>query len=261
MRHAPHCSASLHNFAVTLCATLLIAGAGCKTDKKASTAQTGSGATAGPAASSGSATAGSGSAGSGAASTKPAAITLPKGDGTPAKQTTKPLTPPEFDKLAELEYPGFEKVLLNKGNGVDVRHITPRPRLATTVTITPCFDCVPMELEKWKAKEASLKALLAEELRNLPDTIWEMGKTEVAGTPAIFTYQFGKTDGKDDNGNPVGAFSNAYAIYYNDGKNQIRVVAEYKDDPATREQMLEIAPKEDLERLAKAFLDAYTHAW
>jgi hypothetical protein len=62
-------------------------------------------------------------------------------------------------------------------------------------------------------------------------------------------------------GNPIGAFSDAYALYYNDGVNQIRVVAEYKDDPTTREDMLAIAPKEDLERLAKAFLAAYTHAW
>jgi hypothetical protein len=50
-------------------------------------------------------------------------------------------------------------------------------------------------------------------------------------------------------------------LYYNDGVNKIRVVAEYKDDPATREEMLTVAPKEDLEKLGKAFFDAYTHAW
>lgn len=251
----------MRTLVVALSSCLFVAGAGCKTDKTATTNKAaGSGSAAGSAA--GSATgSGSGSADSTTASTKPDPITLPKGDGTPAKKTAKALTPEEFEKLAAIEYPGFEKVLLNKGNGVDVRHLTQRPRLATTVTITPCFDCVPMELDKWKAKEASLKGLLPDELRSLPDTIWEMGKIDVSGTPAVFTYQFAKSDGKDDMGNPTGAFSNAYALYYNDGNNQIRVVAEYKDDPATREQMLEIAPKEDLERLAKAFLDAYTHAW
>ncbi|MDX2087483.1 MAG: hypothetical protein SFX73_06525 [Kofleriaceae bacterium] len=246
-----------------LSSSLIIASVGCKTDKKPTP-----GPSAGSAAGSATGSA-SGSAaakpitdnGSAEASGKPAPITLPKGDGTPAKKTTKALTPEEFAKLGDLEFPGFEKVILNKGNGVDVRQITQRPRLATTMTITPCFDCVPIELEKWKAKEETLKQLLAEPLRKLPDTIWEMGKTEVAGTPVIFTYQFGRSDGKDEQGNPIMAFSNAYALYYNDGNNQIRVVAEYKDDPATREQMLEIAPREDLERLAKAFFDAYTHAW
>lgn len=246
-----------------LSSSLLIVSAGCKTDKKAAPQTTGSaaaGSATGSAAGSatGSATAANGSAD---ASGKPAPITLPKGDGTPAKKTAKALTPEEFEKLANLEYPGFEKVILNKGNGVDVRQITARPRLATTITITPCFDCVPIELEKWKAQEESLKQLLAEPLRKAPDTIWEMGQTEVAGTPVIYTYQFGRHEEKDNMGSPVLAFSNAYALYYNDGNNQVRVVAEYKDDPATREQMLEIAPKEDLERLAKAFFDAYTHAW
>ena len=66
--------------------------------------------------------------------------------------------------------------------------------------------------------------------------------------------------GKDQNG-PVGAFSNAYALYYNDNVNQIRVVSEYKDDWQTREDLMRIAPREDLEKLARAFLDAYTHAW
>lgn len=244
-----------------LSSSLIIASVGCKTDKKPAAAQTGS--AAGSATGSAAAKPGTetGSAAGSAQASKPGTITLPKGDGTPAKKTAKALTPEEFEKLSTLEYPGFEKVILNKGNGVDVRQITTRPRLATTITITPCFDCVPIDLDKWKAKEESLKQLLAEPLRKLPDTIWEMGKTEVAGTPVIFTYQFGRSDGKDAQGNPIMAFSNAYALYYNDGNNQIRVVAEYKDDPATREQMLEIAPKEDLERLAKAFFDAYSHAW
>jgi hypothetical protein len=247
-----------------LSSSLILASVGCKTDKKPAGGQTGS-AAAGSATGSAAATpapqTGSAAAGSAEASTKPETITLPKGDGTPAKKTAKAFTPEELEKLGALQYPGFEKVILNKGKGLDVRQITARPRLATTITITPCFDCVPIELDKWKAKEESLKQLLAEELRNLPDTIWEMGKTEVAGTPVIFTYQFGRFAGKDEMGNPIMAYSNAYVLYYNDGNNQIRVVAEYKDDPATREQMLEMAPREDLERLAKAFFDAYSHAW
>ena len=65
----------------------------------------------------------------------------------------------------------------------------------------------------------------------------------------------------DDTGQPQGSYSNAYVLYFNDGINQIRVVAEYKDDAMSREDMLKVAPREDLEKLAKSFLDAFTHAW
>ena len=214
---------------------------------------------------------GSGSATPGSAAAKPADgsaagakglnIKLPKGDGTKPKQTTKPLGKAEFEKLSKLEAPGFTPIVRNKDNQLDTRWVTPRPVLATTVTIAPCFDCLPMELDKWKTKESGLKMLLAEELRDRPDTLWEMGTVDLNGQPLIFTYQFGHNYGKDDQGNPEGAFSNAYALYYSDGKNQIRVVAEYKDDPLTREDLKEIAPREDLEKLAKGFLDFYTHAW
>ncbi|MBA3454944.1 MAG: hypothetical protein H0T42_17780 [Deltaproteobacteria bacterium] len=215
---------------------------------------------------------GSGSAGSGSAVAKPTVgpetsapkannLALPKGDGTPPKQSAKALDQAAFEKLAKHELPGFTPIVRNVKNQLDVRHVTQRPVLATTVTIAPCFDCLPMELDKWKAKEAGLKMLLVEELRDRPDTIWELGTTELHGQPLIFTYQFGYSFGKDDQGNPEGAFSNAYALYFSDGKNQIRVVAEYKDDPVTKEDLKAIAPREDLEKLAKGFLDFYTHAW
>jgi len=163
-------------------------------------------------------------------------------------------------RRGKIAYPGFKRDTINEENALDVRHTTPRPMISTTVTMTKCFQCTPMELDKWKSKEAALKALLPEELRNRPDTIFEIGKTEAAGTTVMYTYQFGQFYGKDEAG-PTGSFTNAYILYFNDGVNQIRVVAQYKDDPTTREDMLAIAPKEDLERLAKAFFDAYTHQW
>ena len=142
-----------------------------------------------------------------------------------------------------------------------MRHSTPRPTIATTITITPCFDCPAMELAAWKAREASLRLLIGPELRDRPDTVWEMGQTELNGAPVIFTFQLGHHFGKDDNGNPTAAFANAYALYFNDGTNQIRVVTEYKDDPVAREDLTLVAPREDLEKVARAFLDAYTQAW
>ena len=242
-------------------ASLLFALSACKTDKKPE-AKAGSGSAVATKPSEPTAGSGSGSAAPTAGEPdKRAAIELPKPDGTPLKKRETQLDQAGFDELAKVEVPGFEKKVRNQSGGLDVRFSTPRPKLAVTVTVAPCFDCTPIELEKWKAKEATLKQLLIEELRDRPDTIWELGQTEVSGTPAIFTYQFGHFFGKDDLGNPSGGFSNAYILYWNDGKNQIRVVAEYKDDPTSREDMLEIAPREDLEKLARSFLDLFTHKW
>ncbi len=236
----------------------LIAVAGCKTDKPSQPA-TGSGSAAGTGSADSNVATGPGSAAE-PALPKGATIKLPKGDGTPPKKTTKPIDQADADRMAALDFEGFEKSDRTNGQTFEVRLTTVRPRLAVTVTVVPCFDCIPMELEKWQARGDAMKLLLAEELRSLPDTVFELGKSESNGAPVIFTYQLGYQNGADENG-PVGAYSNAYALYYNDNVNQIRVVAEYKDDWVAREDMVRIAPREDLEKLAHTFLDAYTHAW
>lgn len=240
----------------TAVAFLVIALVGCKTDKTKPAAGSGSAGSG----SAGSSAIGSGSDSGSNAVPKGDTIKLPKSDGTPPKKTTKPIEQADVDRMIKLDWEGFEKTDRTGGKTFEVRLTTSRPRLAVTVTVTPCFDCIPMDLEKWKAKGDAMKVLLAEELRNLPDTVFDIGKADLNGQPVIFTYQLGYQSGQDANG-PVGAFSNAYALYYNDNVNQIRVVAEYKDDWVAREDMQRIAPREDLEKLARAFLDAYTHAW
>lgn len=203
-----------------------------------------------------------GSAGSAAVPSNEKQYTLPKGDGTPPKKTTAKLTDPDFKRMAEINHPPFNKRIRNTQNGMDVRFTTERPKIGTTVTITPCFTCPPMQLDKWKEREETdLKFLLGEELRGRPDTLWEMGSVDLHGQLLVYTYQVGHFFGKDDNGNPQAAYSNAYALYFNDGINQIRVVSEYQDAPVSREQMLAVAPKEDLAKVALAFMDFYTHAW
>lgn len=188
-------------------------------------------------------------------------ITLPKSDGTAPKQTTAKLTDADFDRLGKLDVPSFSKKVRNQKDGLDVRFQTTRPRLTTTVAITPCFTCPPMELAKWKERESDLKQLLGPDLRDRPDTTWEMGSVDLKGQTAVYTYQVGTLFGKDDQGQPKSSYTDAYALYYNDGVNQIRVVTEYQDSPVTREQMLTIAPKEDLAKIALAFLDYFTHQW
>jgi hypothetical protein len=204
---------------------------------------------------------GAGSAGS-AGSAAEAPIVLPKGDGTPPKKSTAKLTDPDFKRLAAIDHPPFLKRIRNTQDGMDVRFTTPRPKIGTTVTITPCFTCPPMTLEKWKEREdTDLKFLLGEDLRMRPDTLWEMGTVDLKGQTLVYTYHVGHFFGKDEEGNPHASYADAYALYYNDGINQIRVVSEYQDAPVSREQMLQVAPKEDLAHLALGFLDFYTHAW
>jgi hypothetical protein len=88
----------------------------------------------------------------------------------------------------------------------------------------------------------------------------EIGATELGGATVIYHYYvgFGTTQGE---GGGETTFGNAYIAYYNDGVNMIRVLAEYKDDPASVENLKKLAPKEDLRAVALSFLDVYTHAW
>lgn len=234
----------------------VISLAACKEKPKTQPA-TGSGSAGSAVAETGS---GSGSAGS-ATEPGPAPLVLPKGDGTPPKKTTAKIDQAKVTELAKLEFPGFKTDVRRTDGGLEVRHSTPRPKISINVLVVPCFDCLPMELDKWKAKEDSLKQLLPESLRTLKDTIWEVGATDLHGAPLIYTYHLGHNFSKDDQGNPTGEYGSAYALYHNDGINQIRVVANYADNPVTREDLAAMANKNDLGILAKAFLDAYTHAW
>lgn len=206
---------------------------------------------------------GSAATGSGTSRAAPD-LALPQGPGTPPLKTTRKLGRADFEKLATLEYPGFNKQQHGLNDVVlEVRQMTKdHPRLWATVTIEPCGadDCWPMDLDTWKKHEPDLKKLLGD-LATAPDVDWEIGKTELHGQPLIYTYQLGQHAGSGEGGGTF-MFSDAYTLYFNDGVNKIRVVGEYKDDPVkTKEIMAKQAPKDDLALLAQAFLDAYTHAW
>jgi hypothetical protein len=190
-------------------------------------------------------------------------LELPVGTDTPPVKSP-PVDEATAKRLAGVTFHGFT---------ADVRAVAPtvfearqlsesRPKLAATITIKPCFDCLPMLLDSWKPRRDALEMLVDDRLRDRPDTEFEIGATELAGAPAIFTYQEGYSASTDRNGNPTGAFTDAYALYYNDGTNEIRIVAEYKDDPAaSKEAMTSAAPRDQLDRLAHAFGDLYVHAW
>lgn len=195
----------------------------------------------------------------------PKIVTLPKEETTPPTKTAKPLTKATLDKLSKLEYPSFEKSINVLSDKVlELRYLTKeRPKILVTVNVGPCFDCMPMDAAKWQAKKDGLKVFLQPELREHKDTVFEVGGTDLNGAKLIYVYQLAWAFGKDpDNDQTMGAYAHAYIANYNDGVNQIRVVASYADDPvATRDEMVALAPKDDLEKFAKRFLNAFTHAW
>jgi hypothetical protein len=201
--------------------------------------------------------------GSGSAPTQNV-LDLPKSSRSAPRKTTKPLDRAQYEKMSALEYPGWERDVRSLNDrGLEVRYKTAaRPVLSVTLTVSPCFDCIPPDLPKWKAKEDALKNTLLPELRERKDTVFEVGEVKLAGAPLIFTYQLAHGYAADEDQNRQGPYSNAYTVYHNDGINQIRVLAQYADDPvATRDELVGLAPRDDLQMIALAFLDAYTHAW
>jgi hypothetical protein len=212
-------------------------------------------------------------------------VTLPRTTMAPPNRTTRPLPHKELARLAALEFPDFDRQERGVADRfVEVRHTTKtRPILGATVTIEPCdaspsskparktrathrtapaHTCTPMELDAWKAKDSELKQFLSKQLVGRPDTRFEIGTRDVLGAPAIYTYQLAASFGKDDSDQPVAAYSDAYILYYNDGINQIRINASYLDDAVGGvERLAALAPKEDLEKLAVAFMSVYLHEW
>jgi len=200
-------------------------------------------------------------------------IELPRGTGKPPVKTTEPLP---LKKLLELQthaWKGFQVAphAINPEKGMEVQHITEdKPRITATVTIAPCSEqavlgpCKPMQLPLWQADAAHLKMMIPDELRS--DAQFEVGLVKFHSTDLIYTFQLGLTNGTFTKGSNAGmsytAFTYAYILYFNDGVNQIRVVAEYKGDPpAAAADLSKIVPREDLENTAKGFFDAFTQLW
>lgn len=206
-------------------------------------------------------------AGSAVPSVEPAHIQLPRSPDTPVRPTRRPLDPALLGRLAAIEFPDF--VREDQGTaagGVQFRHTTrSRPHLAVSIAVGPCSArraCEAMDLARWTARQGELRGQLPDDLRDRPDTRFEIRARAIAGAPAIATYQLGHAGGAGDRHQPSADYTDAYVLYYNDGTNQIRVMAQYADDAvAGIRPLLAIAPPEDLERLAVAFASFYLHAW
>jgi hypothetical protein len=189
-------------------------------------------------------------------------LILPKGDGTPPKKTTKPHTPEDYERFSKIEFDRFKAEVRTVGKNVfEVRQKTKDfPRLWATVTIQHCHDCLPMELAKWKEKEEELKVVMGGLKDAKTGVESELGETSLNGQKLIYHHYVGYANIPGEGGGETW-YGNAYVVYFNDGINEIRVIGEYKDDPVSVEDMKKLAPKDDLKRLALAFLDYYTHQW
>jgi hypothetical protein len=206
-------------------------------------------------------------AGSATSSVEPAHVRLPRSPDTPVRPTRRPLDPAALGRLAATEFPDFERQDQGTTAGVVLFHHTTRsrPHLAVSVMMGPCSAqraCPAMDLASWNARRDELRGQLPRELRSRPDTRFEIGARDIAGAPAIYTYQLGYAGGTDEKDQPSADYTDSYVLYYNDGVNQIRVMAHYVDDAVGGiPQLLAIAPPDDLERLAVAFASFYLRAW
>lgn len=194
-------------------------------------------------------------------------ITLPKGTGKPPVKTTKGIDT-DADKvkaLTAMAFAGFAKTVVKDAGGVEVTHKTDsRPHIIVTAKIEPCKskdDCPALDAAAWKDKP-ELKQYFSDKLKNLPDNVFEVTDATLNGAKLVRTYQVAYKLTTDERGNQEGGYSHAVVDYYNDGTNKITVVAEYHDQlPASRDNLLKLVTKEELEKSADAFLDIYTQNW
>jgi len=186
---------------------------------------------------------------------------LPHGNGTAPKLTKGPLTRQAIDRVLALRFEGFG--LQNDENKVtgtiaSVIRTIDHPKYKVTIQIRPCKGaCMPIDLAKWQARTDLKDDVMGPEMRASSQIKFVVGQTDVNAQPMIYTYQYGILKSADGT-----RYTDTYALWFNDGNYEIRSIATYADNPpASVEEMLQLAPESDLEKVAKSFMDVYTQAW
>jgi hypothetical protein len=183
---------------------------------------------------------------------------------------TRVLDAATFTRLAAIDHPDFmRQPRATTATSTEIHFTTQsRPTLGVTVEVAVCTsdqDCPAMRIDVWEAKRAELRGLLPAELRDRTDTSFDFASRKDAGlgdddgTSMIYTYALGAAATTGGNGQPAGAYIDAYTLYYNDGINRFRVMANYADDAIGLDRMKAVAPLGDLEKIATSFLSFYVH--
>jgi hypothetical protein len=187
--------------------------------------------------------------------------TTPGGSAAPRARPGAPFDVVAYEQIAKLDHAGAPtEVLEQSESGLAVR-VTPAgdPPLVATMRFSKCLNCVAMERAAWEARVNELKQLLPKEVRDRPDTVFEIGDTTVSGTKVIYVYQLavfaiGGLDGK-----PLEKAINthAYALHWNDGVNQIQITV--KDgSPPDQPTIEQLAARVSRDRMAKLASDLFT---
>ncbi len=181
--------------------------------------------------------------------------------GAPPHRTKGALTRDRLQQLAKLTIPDFTTTVRRIDDGfLDVVLSRAKPPLQVAVTIQGCLRCLPMELARWRAEAGSLKITIPPELRDLPDTTFEVEQLSLGGTPVIATYQQGWLASPRST-DPIA--SDAVAAYFTDGTNQIRVIVSYAGPAPDRAALSapSAVSRHELEAVALSIVDAYVQIW
>ena len=187
---------------------------------------------------------------------EPSRIAL-RASGKPPVKTTKPIARDQLTKLSQLELAGLTKTVRKLDDAfLDVEYRHEEPRLVIRVAIQPCLRCLPMQVDRWRAEADALRLTIPPDLRDRSDTTFEIEPISIGGASAIATHQFAFV------GKEAPSFDHAVTMYFNDGVNQIRVIASYDGTVVdSHAEMENVVTRRELEQLAVAVLDRLVQAW
>jgi hypothetical protein len=128
------------------------------------------------------------------------------------------------------------------------------PDLHATVTATPCLRCIPIALDRWRAIEPELRALLPGGLEDDPSTTFDLSIAPVAGRPCATTYELGAASYNEELDT-----THASRIYCNDGATElvIRVDDDLVARAPTADAARAAADRAKVERAARDLAAAY----
>jgi hypothetical protein len=177
----------------------------------------------------------------------------------PPARPPAPFDKAAYDAISKLDFAGAPTQVMELSDSGLALRVSPTPAtgeqpMVATIRLGKCLNCVEIRKAAWVARTAELAQLLPKEVRDKPDTVFEVSDATVAGTPVIYVYQLavfaiGGLDGK-----PLEKAINthAYTLHWNDGVNQVQISVKDGSPPdsPTVEQLAAKVPRARIEKLA-----------